>query len=210
MPVNRALAFKKIMKLSSPNKMIWSCFRSIHRNIKSLDSHDSEEDIKDIAASTILLAVTAVETFINMYFRVLVEEEKYKPHKDMVLSDSISKDGVRAKGLKQKLNRWPNKVLGKNINFNAGIGKEFDDLRKHRNDLTHFTSDYKSLTVGNITIEGLANTEAFDKLNKDEAINSARIAKEFIEHILSLSGINNGNVQHAVHQWTGITPTKQS
>ena len=186
--------------------MIWSCFRSIYRNIEALDSHASEEATKDIAASTIVLSVTAVETFINMYFRVLVEEEKYKSYKNMVVSESISKDGVRAKGLEYKLNKWPNQILGKNINFNTGIGKEFDELRNKRNNLTHFTSEYETLTVGNIVIEGLANTEAFDSLDKAEAINSAIIAKEFIEHILFLSGLKKINIQHAIHQWTGIVP----
>ena len=196
------------MTLSSPNRMIWSCFRSIHRNIENIDTCTNEDTIKDIVASTIVLSVTAVETFINMYFRVLVEEEKYNSYKDMVISDSISKDGVRAKGLEQKLNKWPNQILGKNINFNTGIGKEFNDLRKKRNALTHFTSDYETLIIDNIIIKGLANTEAFDSLNKSEAIMAYKISKEFLAHILLLSGTKKDKIHHAIHQWTGIVPEK--
>lgn len=198
------------MSLSSPNKMIWSCFRSLHRNVASLDEGFCADTVKDIAASTIVLSVTAIETFINMYFRVLVEEEKYESHKSMVLSDSISQDGNRAKGLEQKLNKWPNQILGKNIYFNTGIGKEFDDLRKTRNNLIHFTSDYETKTIGNIVIQGLANTAAFDSLSKADVVNAARIAKEFIEHILFLSGVTAENVLHLIHQWTGIVPEYES
>lgn len=197
------------MSLSSPNKMIWSCFRSLYRNA-SIDDGVSADTVKDIAASTIVLSVTAIETFVNMYFRVLVEEEKYESHKSMVLSDSISQDGNRAKGLEKKLNTWPNQILGKNINFNTGIGKEFDDLRKTRNNLIHFASDYETLTIGNIVIQGLANTEAFDNLRKADVINAARIAKEFIEHLLFLSGVTAENVPHVIHQWTGIASEYES
>lgn len=199
------------MGLSSPNKMIWSCFRSLQRNIENLEGEELNLDtVKDIAASSIVLSVTAVETFINMYFRVLVEEEKYQAHKGTVLAESKPQNGNRAMGLEQKLNSWPNKILNKNINFNKGIGKEFDDLREARNILTHFTSDYKTLTIDSVVIKGLADTKAFDNLNKMDAIKAMRVAKEFIEHILLLSELKEEQVPHAIHSWTGIVPEHES
>lgn len=63
------------------------------------------------------MCITAVETFINMYFRVLAEEDKYQNHRDIILEELKPQNGNRAKGLDYKLNNWPNKVLGKNINF---------------------------------------------------------------------------------------------
>ena len=196
------------MNLSSPNKMIWSCFRSLQLNIGYLENETNIETIKDYAAANIGMSVIAVETFINMYFRVLVEEEKYKEHKNMIIEDQISQNGKRAKGLEQKLNSWPNIVLNKNINFNKGIGKEFNQIRIRRNNLTHFTSDYESMNIEGIVINGLADTPSFDTLSKTDGSKALKVAKEFIEHILSLSGVKKNQLPHAVHQWTGIVPNK--
>ncbi len=198
------------MGLSSPNKMIWSCFRSLQRNVANLDIEHDAETVKDIVASNIVLSVTAVETFTNMYFRVLVEEEKYQSFKAMILEESKPQNGDRAKGLEQKLNSWPNKILNKNINFNKGIGKEFDEIRESRNNLTHFTSDYEPVTIGNIVIKGVANTEVFDSLKKEDAEKALQVAKEFIEHILLLSGAKNKQIPHAIHQWAGLVPEHES
>jgi len=184
--------------------MIWSCFRSLQQNINSIEIETNADTVKDYAAASIVISVTAVETFLNMYFRVLVEEEKYNEHKGMIIDDQIPQVGKRTKGLEQKLNNWPNKVLNKNINFNQGIGKEFDEIRIRRNNLTHFTSNYESVNIGGININGLADTSSFDTLNKADGLNSLIVAKEFIEYILALSGVKKEQLPHAIHHWTGI------
>lgn len=190
--------------------MIWSCFRSLRRNISYLEEEHNPNTVKDLSASNIVMCITAVETFINMYFRVLAEEDKYQNHRDIILEELKPQNGNRAKGLDYKLNNWPNKVLGKNINFKNGIGSEFDEIRIIRNNLTHFTSDYETLIIGNIVIKGLANTEAFDSLTKADGEKAFRVAKEFIEHILLLSGVKNKELPHAIYSWTGIVPEYKS
>ena len=56
--------------------MVWSCFRSLQRNVAYLREKSDENTIRDIAASSIIMAVTVVETFMNVHFRLFVEEEK--------------------------------------------------------------------------------------------------------------------------------------
>jgi len=198
------------MGLSSPNRMVCSCFRSLQRHIAYLVEENDENKIRDIAASSVVMAVTAVETFVNMHFRILVEEEKYKSFKSMVVDESESTNGNRPKGLEQKLNSWPNKILNKNIDFNNGIAKEFEEMRVIRNNLTHFVSGYEAVAYGNVEIRGLANTDAFDSLKKEDGERALRVAKEFIEHILSLSGVKEENLPHAMHHWGGFVPEYES
>ena len=105
------------MNLSSPNAMVWSSFRSLDRIAQEIENSEDQNYIKDKVAISIILCITAVETFINMFFRILVEENKYQEHRDLILNDLDLEGNEKPKGLEYKLNNWPNKVLNKNINF---------------------------------------------------------------------------------------------
>ena len=73
--------------------MIWSCFRSLRRNISYLEEEHNPNTVKDLSASNIVMCITAVETFINMYFRVLAEEDKYQNHRDIILEELKPQNG---------------------------------------------------------------------------------------------------------------------
>ena len=169
------------MNLSSPNAMVWSTFRSLNRIAEEIESSDDQNYIKDKVAISIVLSVTAVETFINLFFRILVEDNEYQEHKEMILNDLDLEGNEKPKGLKSKLNHWPNKVLNKNINFNKGVAKQFEEIREKRNALMHFKSEYKTYSsIPGIEIKGLANTEIFNNLEKEDGLKSALIARDFI------------------------------
>lgn len=93
--------------MSSPNAMVWSTFRSLFRIKQEIENSKDPSFIKDKVAISIMLCVTAVETFTNMYFRILVEENDYQQHREMVLKDLGMEGSENSKGLKYKLNNWP-------------------------------------------------------------------------------------------------------
>jgi len=67
------------------------------REIEDMESFDCQ---KDKIFLSLMLAVNIVETFINVYFRVIAEQEKYAAKKDMVLSDLRYDNGSKSLGLK--------------------------------------------------------------------------------------------------------------
>jgi len=165
---------------------------------------------KDKISILLMLAVNTVEIFINVYFRVLVEENEFSQLREMVLSDLSHDDGQNALGLKSKLNHWPPKVLGRSIAWQKGVGAEFEALRLQRNKLMHFTSNYESFSFENVTINGLADTSVFDDLEAIDAREAYRITIEFIEYILKLRSVSDEQILHDIHYWTGIVPELES
>lgn len=198
------------MNLSSPNAMVWSTFRSLDRIAQEVENSEDKNYIKDKVAISLVLSVTVVETFLNMFFRILIENPKYQEHKEMVLNDLDLEGNEKRKGLKYKLNNWPNKVLNKNINFDKGVAKEFDEIRQKRNALMHFTSKYEPISIPGVEIKGLANTEVFDNLKKEDALKNALIARDFIGQVLTLGGTSEKELPHAMHHWLGIVPEIES
>jgi len=174
--------------------------------LSEIEDMESSDYQKDKIFLSLMLSVNTVETFINVYFRVIAEQEKFATSKDMILSDLSHDNGSKALGLKSKLNNWPPKVLGKSVNWSSGVGSEFEELRKKRNKLMHFISGYETLEFDNIKIHGLSNTSDFDNLSYADATNSYRVAFLFVEYILKLAGTSEKNLPHAMHHWAGIPP----
>ena len=186
--------------------MVTRCFRALSMLLSEIEDMESSDYQKDKIFLSLMLSVNTVETFINVYFRVIAEQEKFATSKDMILSDLSHDNGSKALGLKSKLNNWPPKVLGKSVNWSSGVGSEFEELRKKRNKLMHFISGYETLEFDNIKIHGLSNTSDFDNLSYADATNSYRVAFLFVEYILKLAGTSEKNLPHAMHHWAGIPP----
>ncbi len=74
----------------------------------------------------------------------------------------------------------------------------------------HFTSKYKTISIPGIEIKGLANTEIFNNLEKEDGLKSALIVRDFIAHILTLAGTSEKELPHAIHHWMGIVPQTES
>ena len=59
--------------------MVWEYYAIIQRLTARLDASDEKAYRQDIALC-ILLAVTAVESFLNLFFQVLVTKSEYSTH----------------------------------------------------------------------------------------------------------------------------------
>jgi hypothetical protein len=149
--------------------------------------------------------VTVVETFLNALFRVVVSESQFEKHAQLVLADL-----KKRRSLDYKLRTWPNKVLGKSLNFEAPGPKAFLALKERRNDLVHFTSSHETVIVPGVQIRGLADTSAFDDLALIHATRALEAAEEMVRELFRLRGIREVQLPLALHAWTGKPALSES
>jgi hypothetical protein len=90
------------MALSSPNRIIWKYFQCLRRLINRIKSIRDEEERQQDIALCIFMAVTTVEAFINIYFRILIDEDSFSGKRERILSDL-----ERKKPLDYKIKNWP-------------------------------------------------------------------------------------------------------
>ncbi|MFA5271573.1 MAG: hypothetical protein WC412_04440 [Candidatus Omnitrophota bacterium] len=188
--------------LSSPNRMVWQYFDALRRLCYRVATNKNKEEILQDTVLCVILAVTGVEVFLNIYFHIMINEEPYKHAKEQILSDLM-----RQVSLDKKLKEWPQKVLGKKIQLNYGIGLEFTNLKKLRNKLVHFSSSYETFTSSSITIIGLPDTTIYDSLDANSALKALDTAEQLICEIFRLQGTEEADICRALHLWTGKVPT---
>ncbi len=189
------------MKLSSPNRMIWQYFDALRRLVNELDADQDETVLRQNVALSILLSVTVVEAFLNIFFRVVVSEKGFVQHKQRVLDDLSQR-----KSLDYKLRHWPITILGKALNSRAPVPKAFRDLKNQRNSLMHFTSTHESMKLSGIAIHGLADTAVFDNLQVADAIKALDLAEGMLCELFRLKGTPEPQLKHLLHLWTGKVP----
>jgi hypothetical protein len=195
------------MSKSSPNRIIWVYFRCLRDIVARVDAGREPEAVKDEIVLAIVMAVAAVEAFINLFFRVVVGESGYDTHRELVLADLDADGPDGARGLKYKLNHWPPKILGKSFAWQTGVAKEFDRLREHRNTLMHFRSSHETISpVPGLEITGLADTSVYDELQPAHAADALRIAEGMVAEVLRLRDIPPERIPGQVRQWTGRLP----
>lgn len=185
--------------------MVWSYFEALRRLCYRVKSHENDNHKTQDAALCIILAVTGVEVFMNVYFRILITEEPYKHAKQRIFSDLD-----KPTPLERKLKDWPNLVFGEKIKFDSGIGQKFSNLKNIRNKLIHFSSTHETIEVPGITINGMADTTVYNSLGEHAANEVLEVAEEFIGEIFRLRGIHKNEICHTLHSWTGKMPKLKS
>jgi len=161
---------------------------------------DSDERKEEVALC-IILSVTAIEAFVNVYFRVVVSEPDFKQHLEKLTSD------LKAHlPLGKKLEDWPKLMFGKGFDMTSVPGQKFKSLTKHRNTLIHFKSSHETISVPGATFHGLADTSAFDALHPKDAEHAVEVAETVIAELFKLRGIPEDQVPHMLHGWTGTPP----
>ena len=142
--------------LSSPNKMVWSYFSALRRMCLQVEEHSFDRHKKEDAALCVITAVTVVEVFLNLYFRVLISENPYKHAKERIQNDLN-----RKVTLDRKLKKWPEVVFGNKIDYGSGAGQKFIKLKELRNELVHFSSTWETIEVPGVVIHGQADNKCF-------------------------------------------------
>ncbi len=187
------------MTLSTPNTILWHYSQTLRRCVARVHATEDGTQQRQEIVVCILLAVTLVEAFLNVYFRILVSNEEFTSHCGWLLEDLR-----RRRSLDHKIEVWPELILRKRLDFSTGAARDFKVLKERRNALMHFTSSHITLdALGDLTFHGLADTSAFDELTAAHAADALEAAEGIICEIWRLRGIPEESLPHMLHQWTG-------
>jgi len=187
--------------LGSPNKIIWEyceCLRNMVRDIQ--ESNGLEQDQRK-ALPCIFMGIAIIETFLNVYFRQLIEEAEYKIYRKQILREL---DETAPLDLKIKV--WPKRFFSHEMDFSCGIGQRFMALKKLRNNLMHFKSSYETVDLPGMQIQGVADISSYENLDRDIAWESLRVAEEMIAEIFRLRRMSPDEIKLAMQSWTGKVP----
>jgi hypothetical protein len=183
--------------------MVWQLFQSLRRHCTRLIRHpEGEEEARQDAALSVILAVQCVEVFLNVFFRVVVSEPEFLKAADRICGDL---EDPRV-GLDRKVKEWPEVVFGKKLELGRGPGQRFIQLKDTRHRLMHFTSSHQTFEHGGVFIHGLADTTLYENLSAETAMQALRTAEEFLCEVFKLRGIATEALPHALHAWTGRPP----
>jgi hypothetical protein len=191
--------------LSTPNRIVWCYLQALRRRVRALQSVDDENEMKEDVALCLMQAIAVVEVFLNVFFRVVVEEPGFSQHKPRLLKDLKGR-----RSLEYKLKDWPAAILGKAVNFEEPAAKAFLALKERRNGLMHFTSSHESVFVSGVAIHGLADTTNLDRLTRADAVGAVEAVEGMIYILLRARGISEQNLPHALHSWTGKIPLSEA
>lgn len=185
--------------------MIWELFAALRRLCiraeEACEDRDTAAERQD-AALCVILAVQSVEVFLNIYFRVLISEPAFAH-----ASERISADLRKTRfGLDQKIKEWPLVAFGKGLSLDKGAGQRFVALKDLRHTLMHFTSSHETFEASGVTINGLADTSAYESLSAESAAEALRTAEAFLCEMFALRGAPSNELPHHLHSWTGKPP----
>jgi len=186
------------MAISSPNRIIWQYFQCLRRIINRANIDTDDEEKKQDVALCIFMAITIVEAFINIYFRIIVEEQGFAQYKALIVKDLKSH-----KTIDYKIRNWPRRIFGKTLNFSEGIPKQFLELKRLRNELMHFKSSHEAMHMPGVSVYGLADTSALDDLDISKAFLAHDIAEGMLIQLFRLRGIAENEMSSHIHLWTG-------
>ena len=186
--------------LATPNSILWEFYAILLHQVELAAQASEPKQKRRMVATCIILSVTLVETFLNIYFRIVASEQQFAHASTTILEDLRNQSS-----LEYKIKEWPRLAFGVSIDFGQGVGQEFISLKDDRNWLMHFSSTYESVKVDHITIQGLSNIsryESFDRYNPNRTV---AIAEGIIIEIFKLRGMTPGQGPPTLLQWLGKT-----
>ena len=184
---------------SSSNSMVWEYFGIVYRLAAALDSDDDQKRRQNTALC-VLLAVTAVEAFFNLYFQVLVTASPYSEHEQ-----SIRHWLSKPRSLDAKITEWPKRIFKQPIDMSTGIGKRFADLKRLRNKLMHFSDLQKSVPIAGTHIHNFSDITFYENLKDSDAWNAYHTALRFIVEVLKLEGGTDEALAVRTVRWTAVS-----
>jgi len=189
-------------QVSSANRIIWEYCECLREIIRDIEDMNEAKHIRRKIILCVFMSIAVIETFLNIYFRILAEKSDCPSCGDQTL-----KELNENMSLDRKIRTWPKRFFHKEIDFGQGIGQRFMKLKSLRNRLMHFQSSYDTLEIPGMTIQGLADTTSYDVLSKDVALESLSVAEGLIEEVFRLKGMSSDEIKHSVHGWIGKIPS---
>jgi len=186
---------------SSPNRIVWEYFNSLKNLVQTARYASNSDFARQTSALAIVTAVTVAEVFLNLWFRIRVEERGNTESRESLLKDLKNRVSFQ-----RKLEQWPLRYLAEPLDLKAGPGGDFMKLKSLRNSIVHFTSSNSSLNVDDVILHGLADTSDYDSLTAENGIWALETTEAMIVEIFRLGGISEKEIPHALHMWTGRPP----
>ncbi len=183
---------------STPAGVVVEYFESLRWLAESARRATDLAQARRIAAMATILAVTAVEVFLNLWFRVLVDDRN-----DAKLKARLVSDLDKPMSLDQKLTEWPVRHFNQAFDLVAGAGRAFIDLKAVRNGIVHFKTSHETIQASNVIIHGLANTTHYDALNAASAERALSVAEGVVAEVMRLAGFDEVTANHALAAWIG-------
>ena len=183
---------------SSPNSMVMEYWNLLRNIVYSDHKNCDEKIIRQHVMLSILLSITVVETFMNIYFRLLVSHGKFKKYEHTIINDLDNR-----MSLEKKLIKWPKLLFDREFDQSKGVGLEFKELKDLRNKLMHFTTTHETLKINDIEIHGLSDTSVFYNLKLEDCYQSESVAHRTMAEIIRLSGKTEEQVKAEMIHYTG-------
>lgn len=186
--------------LSSPNGVVSNCFKSLDEAVASARNTSTREQTRQHAAVALIMAVTAVEVFFNLWFQT-VSESKDPEHQKALLEGLAKRASLEEDEIDQVAEKVPREGAG----FCDGGGSGVRQLKLRRNAIVHFTSTHESRAFEHVEIRGLADITDYDALDANTASWARDVAQAGVRGF-SVAGISTDQIPHALHQWIGKPP----
>lgn len=177
---------------STPSGVVreyFECLRWLCREARGGEVHHSRR----LAAMATIQAVTAVEVFMNLWFRAFVEEQENEALHGALLRD------LRAKTtLERRLATWPRRYLGERLDLRQGPGGDFVRLKNLRNSIVHFQTTHETVRAPQLIMHGLADTTEYDALNGSSAESALVIVEKLAAEIFRLAKFDAATSENAL------------
>lgn len=191
--------------LSSSPAIICSYYNILRNLVFDFKNSANDNEKREKALLVIILSVSIVETFFNIYFYLLVSEEKYSQH-----FDQISKEiGDTLYSLDKKIKNWPMLLFNKRIDLGLGVAQKFQNLKKLRNKLLHFHSNHNELDVENFKLTKLLDITIYEKLSEYDVEGCNTIVLDFASEVFRIVGIEENKIGNLIHLWFGDLSRKK-
>ena len=185
--------------LASNQTIIWSYYNILRNLVFDYKDARSEKEKKEKAVLVIIISVTIIETFMNIYFFLIASEEKYSEHFEQITKEIKN----TSFSLDKKIKQWPKLLLNKEIDLGRGVGQKFQNLKNLRNKLLHFQSEHNELIVENIKINKLLDISVYENLIEYDVESCPSVVLDFASEIFRLVGIPENKIGGFIHNWFG-------
>ena len=192
-------------QFGSPNSILWRYFACLRRLAREASTTPDPDLQRETAALAVFMAVSTIEAFLNIWFRTFSEGGPVAAHRETIMADL--RPGSR-RGLRHKFKTWPKMCFDKGFDLDRPPAESVLALVEQRNELMHFTTDYDSIEVPGITVQGLVDITAYQRLASSDAANAVRVAEEVVGEFFRLQKAGAVEVLKQIHYWTRRVPSE--
>jgi hypothetical protein len=192
-------------QFGSPNSILWRYFACLRRLAHEASTTPDPDLQRETAALAVFMAVSAIEAFLNIWFRTFSEAGPVAAHRETIMADLSLRS---RRGLTHKFKTWPEMCFDKGFDLDRPPAKTFLALVEQRNALMHFTTNYDSIEVPGIAVQGLVDITAYENLGPLDAVNAVRVAEEIVGEFFRLQKAGAVEVLKQIHYWTCRVPSQ--